>query len=77
MKSLKINPEGVSRPQAGVLTPATKGRGYEPRRGERASIFILSPLRGLCCVLPISRGYTPACGLDTPSGFYLRNFNNE
>ena len=74
-----INPEGVSRPQAGALAPATMGRRYEPRRGERASIFILSPLQGSCGVAIRCRGFTPACGLSPRRGltraFLIFNFS--
>ena len=52
----------------------------QPRRGERVPIFILSPLRGLCGVVSVSRGSssvkrrrapsdTPACGLSPLWGF--------
>ena len=84
---LKINPEGVTRTQAGVLTPASNGNTTQALKGRQNEKGALSPLRGLfprplvagvaplpVVLRPFGTNLTPACGLFVPLGLYFTTF---
>ena len=63
---------------AGGATPGSMARGYTSTEGAAEWVeWLCHPFRVGVPLRTISRGFTPACGLDSPSGFReLNSFNS-